>query len=340
MMIGELESVEVLTGMLEMPGAVLQCPAGEGARLRALAGRPLALAIGIFDGVHLGHQAVLESAIATARARRGWSAVLTFSPHPSRVLGAAEPTPLLQPESWKTRRLLELGVDAVIWKTFDTEFARLPAQGFVGWLARHLAGLSSIHVGANFRFGRGRGGDPAILVAGAREHGLDAFSIERLHCNGEPVSSSRLRLALAAGRMAEVNTLLGAPYRCGGQVLPGRQHGRTLGFPTLNIGWNPEARPAGGVYAVEVRAAGGAGTAIPGVANYGLRPTIEERGDPLLEVHLLGACPFAAGDPIIVDLLHHLRPEQRFRGNAELRAAIAADVAAARAYFRTGSPPR
>jgi len=294
--------------------------------------RSLHLAIGIFDGVHLGHQAVIDSAVASAARAGGMAGVLTFDPHPSRVLRPDAPTLLMMPPELKRERLFALGVDAVVWKTFDREFAALSADGFLGRLRELLPMLRSVHVGANFRFGKGRGGDVHELIRCGRllRPRVDVYSIDRLQYNGEAVSSSRIREALGDGRIDEVNALLGYSYYCCAEVVGGMRLGRALGFPTLNLPWNPEARPRFGVYALQVRDTHG-GEARLAVANYGLRPTLQDAREPLLEVHLLdGATEWAVGARLRAEWLAFIRPEQKFADARALRARIEEDCRVAR----------
>lgn len=297
-----------------------------------LPARPLHLAIGMFDGVHLGHRAVVESAVQSARAAHGISAVLTFWPHPSRLFRPEQPTRLMQDAATKSRRLAELGVDVVITQAFTAELASVPAANFLAWLKSRLPRLAAVYVGENFRFGQGRRGDVAQLVASGRDLGVGVFSAPRVSMNGEPISSTRIRVLLEAGDVEGANTLLGHAYVAEGVVTAGKRLGRTIGFPTLNIPWSPELRPRLGVYAVTVAGAKSA-AALPAVANYGVRPTVEQTSEPRIEAHLLGACPFGEGDAVRVDWLRFLRPEAKFANLDELRAQIARDRAAAAAFF-------
>ena len=195
-------------------------------------------------------------------------------------------------------------------------------------LRQCLPRLSAVYVGENFRFGRGRSGDVATLVEEAKKVGVAVYNAERLSHNGAPISSSRIRELLSAGNITEANALLGYSYFAEGVVERGRQLGRTLGFPTLNIPWEPGLKPRFGVYAVEVL--DGAGKSFKGVANYGTRPTVEAAGKPVLEVHLLENSPLTYGDKLKVNWLHFLRPESKFGGLEELRRQIALDSEKAR----------
>ena len=300
----------------------------EKARLPA---RPLHLAIGIFDGVHLGHRAVIEAAVHSARRSGGVAAVLTFHPHPSVLFQPDHPTRLILPAATRTGLLLGLGVDAVITHPFTPEFARIEAAAFLPWLQQRLPHLSAVYVGQNFRFGARRLGNVAMLVESARFAGLSLFSAPPVNYDGKAISSTRIRSLLESGEIAAANALLGYTYFAEGAVIPGRKLGRTLGFPTLNLKWSPGLRPRYGVYLVRASGPEANRAPVAGVANYGLRPTLEETTEPLLESHLLGPCPFAEGDPLKVEWLRFLRPEMKFAGVEELRAQIAKDVAAARA---------
>jgi riboflavin kinase/FMN adenylyltransferase len=298
----------------------------------ALPPRPLHVAIGIFDGVHLGHRIVVESAVQSARTSGGVSAVLTFSPHPSVLFRPESPTRMILDLPSKVARLGSLGVDAVVVQRFTREFAAVTAGDFVPLLKRHLPTLAGIYVGENFRFGKGRAGDVQLLVAEGRRHGIAVFSAPRVNLDGEPISSTRIRERIQAGDMRGAAALLGYVYTAEGTVVHGKHLGRTIGFPTLNLGWSPDLRPLYGVYAVRVRGAKSYGW-LPAVANYGLRPTVEQAVEPRLEIHMLVACPYGVGDPVEVEWVRFLRPERKFGGIEELCAQIGRDVAEARAEF-------
>jgi riboflavin kinase/FMN adenylyltransferase len=298
---------------------------------------PVHLAIGMFDGVHRGHQAVIRSAIAAARARGGSAGVLTFEPHPSVVLRPDSPTKLLLSAADKRRLLAGLGIDFLIEHPFTPAFAATTARDFVAQLKRALPGLETVYVGENFRFGRGREGDIAVLQSAAREAGFTVHSAPRLSDLGAPISSSRLRDLVAAGDLAQANALLGYSYFAEGTVKPGKKLGRTLGFPTLNLSWAPALRPAYGVYAVVVT--GPDGRPQPAVANYGLRPTVEAGAvEPRLEVHVLGPTALAYGDAVRVQWLRFLRPERKFGGVEELRAQVEKDRETARETLARVAP--
>jgi riboflavin kinase/FMN adenylyltransferase len=297
----------------------------ESARLPA---KPLHLAIGMFDGVHLGHRAVIEAAVSSAKRSGGLAGVLTFRPHPSVLFRPASPTRLMLDGPNQAQELARLGVDVLITHPFTREFAALRAEEFLPWLKRHLPELAAVYVGENWRFGAGRQGDVALLVAEGRKMGLSVYSAPPVNLDGEPVASTRIRALLESGDVAAANTLLGYSYFAAGQVVAGKRLGRTIGFPTLNLPWAPDLRPRYGVYAVQVRREAGP---LPGIANYGVRPTVEANAWPQLETHLFGPCPYDAGDAIVVEWLRFIRPEKKFAAVEELRAQIARDVTAARA---------
>ncbi len=298
----------------------------------ALPARPLHLAIGMFDGVHLGHHAVIESALHSARRSGGVAAVLTFWPHPSRLFRPENPVRLIMTPALKNRQLVRLGVDAVITQAFDANYASIEAEEFLPRLKRALPTLTTIYVGENWRFGRGRRGDIALLVAEGKKHGIAIVSAPRINQNGEPISSTRIRTYLEEGCLEEANALLGYTYFAEGVVIPGKQLGRKLGFPTLNVAWEPDLRPRLGVYAVRVS---GPKTTEPlsALANYGLRPTVENSVIPRLEIHILAPCPFGEGDELFIEWLSFLRPERKFDDVEALRTQIAADREAALTWF-------
>lgn len=309
-----------------------EIPVFEGVELAKLPDKPLHLAIGMFDGVHLGHQAVIESAVHSAERSGGVAAVLTFWPHPSALISPARRTRMIMEPAMKHRVVTRLGVQAIIEQPFGVDFSHITAREFLPWLKRKLPSLAGVYVGDNWRFGSDRAGDVAFLNKEAERLGVTVVSAPRICFNGEPISSTRIRESLRSGHIEQANQMLGYTYFSEGETQPGRRLGRTIGFPTLNLPWQPELEPMLGVYAVRVSSRNKR-EGMPGVANYGLRPTVDASGHPLLEVHLLTECPFQCGDWISVEWVKFLRAEARFANLEELKAQISRDCDAARAEF-------
>lgn len=293
------------------------------------------LAVGMFDGVHIGHRAVLDAVVLAARRTNGVPAVLTFSPHPSHLFKPQEPVRLIMTDEAKVDALFSLGMQAVIVQPFDLDFAAIEAEALIPHLRRTMPGLEAIYVGENWRFGRGRRGDIHLLVAEAKKHGVHVVSAPRINQDGEPISSTRIRAALTEGRIDDANALLGSAYSTSGVVTPGKQLGQVIGFPTLNLPWGSTLSPRFGVYVQRVFTNPDlSGVGLPAVANFGLRPTVEQTTAPRLEIHLLAEdCPFGPGDQLHIEWLHFIRPEQKFFGIESLRAAISQDRTAALAWF-------
>ena len=297
-----------------------------------------ALTIGNFDGVHRGHQAMLALLRNEAQHRGLPSCVMTFEPHPRDYFARAAGKPELAPARIATLRdkLSELercGIDQVVVLRFDHALASLSPEAFiVDMLVRGL-GTRYILVGDDFRFGARRAGDYAMLDAAGPAQGFDVARMKSYEVHGLRVSSSAVRQALAAGDMAQVESLLGRSYSISGHVVHGRKLGRELGFRTLNLRFAHAKSAAMGIYAVRTHGLGE--QPLDGVASLGVRPTVEDAGRVLLEVHCLDwparlGAEGAYGKLVRVELLHKLRDEARFDGLDALTAAIAQDVQDAR----------
>lgn len=294
---------------------------------------PLHLAIGVFDGVHLGHRAVIHSAREAARQSGGKVGVLTFDPHPSRILRPDAPTPLIFNRQQKDERLIEAGAQYIHHQNFDATHAAMPACDFPSWLKTQFPTLKSIHIGKNFHYGKNRQGNRQTLTPDAQKLGLTVHVVEAVDSENSPISSSRIRQVLSQGNLVLANQMLLRPYESEGVLIAGRQLGRTMGYPTINLAWSPELCPAYGVYAVECVTSEGVAEA--GVANWGLRPTVENHGtNPLLETHLLqptGKIP-TVGDRVRIRWLKRLREEIKFPHTEALKSQISLDEGLAKKF--------
>ena len=289
---------------------------------------PLYLAIGVFDGVHLGHQAVIRRALDAARRDGGTAVVVTFDPHPVRVLRPEHAPRLLTSTSHKLRLIRDLGVTHQLVIHFDRAFAATEPEDFIRALAAASQPLREICVGFEWSFGKGRAGNLALLDRLGHELGFDEVGVPAVTIDGEVVSSTATRAAVEAGDLAKAARLLGRAYSILGTVKPGAQLGRKLGFPTANFAAHNEQFPPNGVYAVNVEIQG---RPIRGVANIGVRPTLEQaEGERLLEVHLLDFQGDLYGLDLEVVFRRFLRSEQKFPSLEALRAQIGCDAEAAR----------
>jgi len=300
-----------------------------------------ALTIGNFDGVHRGHQAMLALLTSEARHRGLPSCVLTFEPHPRDHFARKAGRPELAPPRIATLRdkLAELqrcGIDHVVVARFDDRLAAMPPQDFIDGVL--VSGLRAryVLVGDDFNFGARRAGNYAMLDAAGAQRGFDVARMMSYEVHGLRVSSSAVRAALAAGELAQVEALLGRPYSVSGHVLHGRKLGRELGFRTLNLRFAHARAATSGIFVVRVH--GLAETPLQAVASFGVRPTVEDSGRVLLEVHCLD-WPGALGPDggygrcLRVDLLHKLRDEFKYDSLAALQDAISHDTEDARRWF-------
>lgn len=292
------------------------------------AARGAAVAIGNFDGLHLGHRAVIDAAASFARELDAPLGVVTFEPHPREVLQPGQAPARLTPLRRKAELLAGLGVDVLHLLRFDPVLLAATPEAFVGEILAGRLGVRAVAAGEDFRFGYRRAGDMALLARLGGEHGMRVAAVPPLEVEGAVCSSTRIRKALADGEVALAARLLGYPYELEGVVRPGDRRGRTLGFPTANV--HPLGRrpllPATGVYAVRagVRGPGGEVRWHPAVANLGHRPTFDGR-TLLLEVHLLEGGGDLYGRRLRVAFLERLRGERKFAGVDEIKAQIGRD---------------
>ena len=304
-----------------------------------------ALTIGNFDGVHRGHQAMLALLNSEARHRGVPSCVMTFEPHPRDYFAALQRKPDLAPARVATLRdklteLARCGVEQCVVIPFDARLSSLTPQAFIDDVLVRGLGVRYVLVGDDFRFGARRAGDYTLLDGAGSGGGFDVARMNSYEVHGQRVSSSAVRQALLLGRMDEAAALLGRPYSISGHVVHGRKLGRELGFKTLNLRFAHWKPAAGGIFAVLVH--GLAGQALAGVANLGVRPSVDavdvNGGRVLLETHCLDwpdslGTDGAYGKIIRVELLHKLHDELKYDGLDALKAGIAKDCDEARAFF-------
>jgi riboflavin kinase / FMN adenylyltransferase len=290
--------------------------------------------MGNFDGLHRGHAALIADARDRARAAGVPAAVLTFEPHPRGVFMPQGEPFRLTPFRVKEREIARLGVDLLFVQHFDLAFARKSAESFVEEVLVGAIGASHIVVGHDCTFGNRRRGTPEMLRAAGAEHGFGLTVIEPV-CGPDAAvySSTHIRELLKAGKPREAAAQLGRFWEIDGRVMVGDRRGRTIGFPTVNLGLGENLRPAFGVYAVRVAGDGTDdafnGRAIDGVANIGLRPTVGTP-EPRLEAHLFDTDADLYGRHLRVSLVEFIRPERKFSGLDALKAQIAEDAARAR----------
>jgi riboflavin kinase/FMN adenylyltransferase len=301
--------------------------------LRGLASpdnQPVALTIGNFDGVHLGHQALLEQLQLAARERGLATAAIVFEPHPREFFAPDQAPARLTNLREKLERFAALGLQRVHVCRFDARLARTSATDFIDALYQKLAARYVI-IGDDFRFGNARGGDFALMEKLGMQQGITVRSMSSVLQDGVRISSTAVRLALSEGNLPLAQRYLGRPYSISGHVEHGEKLGRKLGFPTANIQLKHNRAPLSGVFVVRARVEDGA--LLEGVASLGVRPTLEQNGKPVLEVHLFDFAQQIYGKHLHVDFLHKLRAEMKFSGLESLTKQIALDVEHAKDWF-------
>jgi riboflavin kinase/FMN adenylyltransferase len=281
--------------------------------------------IGNLDGVHRGHQAVLRQARSLADARKLELVVLTFDPHPAEVLHGTK-KPRLCTVEHRVALLKENGADRVVVEPFTLELAALTPEAFASELLSQRLQCGAVVVGANFRFGAQRAGDLAALRGFGQSLGFEVVAAEMAGDEKGPFSSTRVRTAISAGDLAEATRTLGRPHSISGVIEHGDKRGRTIGFPTANVGGVTELLPPYGVYAVRADEK-------PGVMNLGVRPTVDG-ANLRVEVHLFDFSGDIYDQPMRVHLIGRVREERKFAGLDELKAQIALDAQAARKMLR------
>lgn len=295
--------------------------------------QPQVLAIGDFDGVHLGHQEVIKRALEDGKRLGIPTSIMTFHPHPREVLGQQKYTTLLTPVSQKQRQLEQLGVDYMYIVSFDADLMKVTPEQFVEHMLIPMQ-VNTVIVGFDFTFGYLGAGTPDTLCELA--HGRFAVEIIRpFQRNGSKVSSTLVREHLLAGQVEEATALLGRPYAVRGTIVTGDGRGRTIGFPTANVELHePFVTPALGVYAVRAVLDG---TAYNGVMNLGKKPTfVDNLEKPTLEVHLFDFSESVYGKELTIEFISYLRPERKFSAIDELISQIHRDADQARTLLTGG----
>jgi riboflavin kinase / FMN adenylyltransferase len=292
--------------------------------------RPTVLTLGVFDGLHLGHQLIMHTVVERARETGAVPTVITFDPHPRAVLHPESAPPLLQTLDQKVEGFGVLGIEQTIVIRFDTEFSQIRAEDFLRSVVKERLHAKEVYLGRGFAFGHDREGNIELLRRVSHELSFFADEIPEVQLRKQRVSSSKVRELLAQGKVNLARRLLGRPYGVEGLVERGAKRGHTLGFPTANLHPRNRVIPKNGVYVT--------GTLIDGqwwrsVTNVGIRPTFESGTEPSVETFVINWKGDLYGDVIRVRFLHRLRDERKFESIAELQAQIGLDVQRAQRYF-------
>jgi len=293
--------------------------------------RPTVLTLGVFDGLHLGHQLIMRTVVERAAATGAVPTVITFDPHPRAVLHPESAPPLLQTLDQKVEGFGVLGIEQTIVIHFDEAFSQIRAEEFLRDVARDRLHATEVYLGCGFAFGHNREGNIELLRRVGDELGFVADEVPEVRLRNQRVSSSRIRSLLSEGKVNLARRLLGRPYGVEGRVERGAERGATLGFPTANLRPRNRVIPRNGVYVT--------GTLIDGgwrrsVTNVGLRPTFTDDTEPSVETFVLNWAGDLYGDVVRVRFLHRLRDERKFASIGELKAQIETDVKRAQSYFK------
>lgn len=293
--------------------------------------RKACLAIGVFDGVHLGHQQIIRQTIADARQHNALAVVVTFDRHPSAIVAPDRVPPLIYSRPQKLRAIESLGADALLEIPFDKTFSQQTGEQFIRSLALDLGGIHSVCVGADFVFGHKRSGDVPLLKTLGAELNFHVHGLAAVALDGQTVSSTRIREAIRADDFDAASQMLGRTYSIAGKIIHGDQLGHKLGFPTANLDTTGMIVPTNGVYAAQAILRGQTHRA---VLNIGLRPTVQNpTPTPRVEVHLLDFSGDVYGQELEINFAKKLRDEQKFPSLELLREQIQRDIPAAREVF-------
>lgn len=291
---------------------------------------PIVLAVGTFDGLHFGHQALIRRAMEEAATCSGTAVVLTFDRHPASLLRPEKAPKLLTRNKQKIALLEGLEVPTLLMLEFTRELASVPARDFISSLADSCSPLHAICVGSQWSFGRGGEGNVDLLRELGSVHGFRVIQIDPFEVEGAPISSTRIRAAITSGDLPQANACLGRAFMLSGTVISGAGLGAKIGFPTANLDVAGMQLPPNGVYAVKVRQGG---SILGGVCNIGLRPTVDDSAvTPVVEVHLFDFSADLVGEELSLEFVKFLRPERKFKGLEELKEQIARDCDTARSF--------
>lgn len=293
--------------------------------------RPTVLTLGVFDGLHLGHQLIMQTVIERAKAIGAVPTAITFDPHPRAVLHPESAPPLLQTLDQRLANFEVLGIEQAIMIPFDREFASTPAEDFLNRTVHDRLHAKEVYLGKGFAFGKGRGGNIELLRKMSGELGFIADEVPEVRLRGHRISSSYIRRSLTEGRVNLVRRMLGRPYGVEGVVVRGNRRGHTIGFPTANLKPHNRVIPKFGVYATATLVGGKWRRSI---TNIGVRPTFETQAEPSIETYLFDFDSDLYGDVLRVRFLHRIRDERKFNGIDELKAQIEMDTRTALNYFR------
>lgn len=299
--------------------------------------RPTVLTLGVFDGLHAGHQLIMSTVVERARAAGAVPTVLTFEPHPRAVLHPQSAPPLLQTFDQKIEAFGVMGIKQTIVINFTRQFAEVRAEDFLRDVVCERLQAKEIYLGRGFAFGRNREGDIELLRSASERLGFHADEVPEVRLRGQRISSSRIRELLAAGRVGLARRMLGRPYGVEGRVVRGQERGRVLGFPTANLHPQNRVIPRNGVYVTATLIEGAWRRS---VTNVGVRPTFTDSTEPSVETYVMNWDGDLYGDVVRVRFLHRLRAERKFVSIDELKLQIDADAQRARRYFEHGSVRR
>lgn len=292
--------------------------------------RPCVLTLGVFDGLHIGHQRIMETVVERARTVNAVPTAITFDPHPRAVLHPESAPPLLQTLDQRLANFEVLGIEQAIVIPFTTEFSQQPAEDFLSNIIRDRLHAREVYLGKGFAFGKGRGGNIDLLRQKSSELGFVADEVDEVQLRGIRISSSAIRKLLAEGRVNLARRMLGRPYGVEGVIIRGNRRGHTIGFPTANLKPHNRVIPRYGVYATATLIDG---TWRRSITNIGVRPTFESDAEPSIESYIFDFDGDLYGDVLRVRFLHRIRDEKKFSGIEELKAQIERDTQRARNYF-------